>query len=192
MSKNAFLLIYMFICFVSSAQEINLHNIKGSIRPYNIIKDSKAYTLLPVDCNNMQNGKYPDLCERLFQFHVFFSAWPDIRTPSRDTFIILTDDIAILRGDTLHMCEEVVFYVDRESGEIIRFEQKGVTTYKCNKQDLLKIESLRKKDLSVDEFCLWNKYDHLGPSNMVRIEEGDDIIWEYSNSILRVENKMAN
>lgn len=191
-NKSVFVLLCTFICFGVSAKEINFDNIKGSSKPYNIVGNGKKHTLLPVDCNNILHGKYPDLCELFFQFHVFFAAWPDIRTPSRDAFIILADDIAMLRSNILHMCEEVVFYVDRKSGEILRFETKGMATYECNKQELLEFERLRKQDSSDDELHCWHKYDHLGPSNMIRIEDGGDIIWEYGGARFSVVNKMSN
>ena len=180
------LVALMLFCSVSCGQEKELEFIESL--PYRVRKGCKSYTFCRVDFRGVQDGKYSDLCEVLFQSHVFFSAWPDVITKSRDLFIIVTSEIAVLRGDTLQLFEEIVFFVNRESGVIMRFEPEGEVKHKCGKQELEKLESLKMKEVLYDEITICSMFDHLASSNMHRIEENGAIIWEYGKSRFPVVN----
>ena len=137
-TKLACLLACAALCCVSSAQEIDFQD--KVYKPYIIAYNNRKYQFCPVDLNILKCEKFADICESFFQFHVFFSAWPDIKTPSRKSFIICFDDIAFFSNSSIFMIEDLVIYVDRKTSKIYKRDPKNIIKYQCNRQEVSLIE----------------------------------------------------
>ena len=129
LTKLACLLACAVLCCVSSAQEIDFQDKAG--KPYIIVYNNRKYQFCPVDLNILKCEKFADICESFFQFHIFFSAWPDIKTPSRKSFIICFDDIAFFSNSSIFMMEDLVIYVDRKTSKIYKRDPKNIIKYQC-------------------------------------------------------------
>ena len=67
---------------ISSKQIMNDFQDKVA-KPYIIAYNNRKYQFCPVDLKILKCEKFADIGESFFQFHIFFSALPDIKTPSR-------------------------------------------------------------------------------------------------------------
>ena len=183
-TKLACLLACAALCCVSSAQEIDFQD--KVAKPYIIAYNNRKYQFCPVDLNILKCEKFADICESFFQFHIFFSAWPDIKTPSRESFIICFDDIAFFSNSSIFMIEDLVIYVDRKTSKIYKRDPKNIIKYQCNRQEVSLIEKMRKLDSPDDVVAGWGRYSNFGPSNMQRTEDKKFVIWDFGGSSSRV------
>lgn len=183
-TKLACLLACATLCYVSSAQEIDFQD--KVYKPYIIAYNNRKYQFCPVDLNILKCEKFADICESFFQFHIFFSSWPDIKTPFRKSFIICFDDIAFFSNSSIFMIEDLVIYVDRKTSKIYKRDPKNIIKYQCNRQEVSLIEKMRKLDPPDDVVAGWGRYSNFGPSNMQRTEDKKIVIWDFAGSSSRV------
>lgn len=137
-TKLVCLLACAVLCCASSAQEVDFQD--KVAKPYIIAYNNRKYQFCPVDLNILKCEKFADICESFFQFHIFFSAWPDIKTPSRESFIICFDNIAFFSNSSIFMIEDLVIYVDRKTSKIYKRDPKNIIKYQCNRQEVSLIE----------------------------------------------------
>lgn len=185
-SKLAYLLLYTVLCCVSNAQEIKFLKINTSEKPYVIRYNNKKYNFCPINLTLLKDKKFPDICEFLFQFYVCFYAWPDIKTPSQKSFIIMCDNVAFVDNFSIFMIEELVLHIDKKTGKIFSYDAKDVIKYQCNREELSTIENLGKLNSSNDETNTWRKFDNLGASNMQRITNKEITIWKFGKCSFQV------
>lgn len=120
-----------------------------------------------------------------FNFIFSFSAWPDIKTPSRESFIICCGNVAFFSNSSIFMIEDLVIYVDRKTSKIYKRDPKNIIKYQCNRQEVSLIEKMRKLDSPDDVVANWGRYSNFGPSNMQRIEDKEFVIWKFGQSSSR-------
>lgn len=105
-----------------------------------------------------------------FQFHIFFSAWPDIKTPSRKSFIICFDDIAF-SAIPLYLWWKTLWFmlIERQVKSISAIQKY----YKISMQQTGSVPNwkMRKLDSPDDVVAGWGRYSNFGPSNMQRTED---------------------
>lgn len=183
-TKLACLLACAVLCCVSSAQKIDFPNKVG--KPYIIAYNNRKYQFCPVDLNILKCEKFADICESFFQFRIFFSAWPDIKTPSRESFIICCGNVAFFSNSSIFMIEDLVIYVDRKTSKIYKRDPKNIIKYQCNRQEVSLIEKMRKLDSPDDMVSTVARFSNLGPSNMRRTEDKKFVIWDFAGSSSRV------
>lgn len=137
-TKLVCLLACAVLCCASSAQEVDFQD--KVAKPYIIAYNNRKYQFCPVDLNILKCEKFADICESFFQFHIFFSAWPDIKTPSRESFIICCGNVAFFSNSSIFMIEDLVIYVDRKTSKIYKRDPKNIIKYQCNRQEVSLIE----------------------------------------------------
>lgn len=183
-TKLACLLACAVLCCASSAQEIDFQD--KVYKPYIIAYNNRKYQFCPVDLNILKCEKFADICESFFQFHIFFSAWPDIKTPSRESFIICCGNVAFFSDSSIFMIEDLVIYVDRKTSKIYKRDPKNIIKYQCNRREVSLIEKMRKLDSPDDMVSTVAKFSNLGPSNMRRTEDKKFVIWDFAGSCSRI------
>ena len=183
-TKLACLLACAVLCCASSAQEIDFQD--KVYKPYIIAYNNRKYQFCPVDLNILKCEKFADICESFFQFHIFFSAWPDIKTPSRESFIICCGNVAFFSDFSIFMIEDLVIYVDRKTSKIYKRDPKNIIKYQCNRREVSLIEKMRKLDSPDDMVSTVAKFSNLGPSNMRRTEDKKFVIWDFAGSCSRI------
>lgn len=185
--KLTYLLLCTVLCCTTNAQEIDFQD-----KPYIISYNNRKYQFCPVDLNILKCERFADICEAFFQFHIFFCAWPNIKTPSRESFIICFNNISFFSNSSIFMIEDLVIYVDRKTGKILNRNTKNIIKYQCNKHKVFIIEKFRNLDSPDDMVSTVDKCSNLGPSNMKRIENKDVITWEFDKTRSQATNELFN